>query len=389
MSALLNENEIITGLIDKLYTSCMEARNRGLQIFEAKEYDDKKLRNCLNNKENIFEVDNQFKSNYFVKRALQPKDIRMLVGSYHEQIASIKITDTCGHIPYVIGQADFIATFALKDGQKLHFLVKGGFDDQIKQLINKLPEENLEVVSKKCKRTSKQPKSPQFWAEDWEEETVAKSHYDKISDDFMKQRFEDNVLPLAKGKEKLIIMDIGGGKGRLASKLIDILIKHQVPFKYILIEPASSQCETATKQFQERYPEKMHSGDIEVINLTLADFSTSEEYANYCGEVDAIILSGGPINEEIVWMNEAQENFSRIQPLLSENGLIIAAGLSPLHFTRKDFTEKYGLEVVGTVKRNPAQSSYQRDELHQCYVIKNSPNHALEASADTKKGMMT
>ncbi|WP_131782855.1 hypothetical protein [Legionella gresilensis] len=381
MSTSLDNDSLIAQTIDELYKICMEAHDKGLKILESKEYDAEALRACLQNKEKIFEVDNEFKLNPFVRKSLQLRDIRMLVGAYHPQIDSIKVTETYGNIKYITEDAKFILTLTLKDGQKIHFFVKSGLENQVKLLINRLPEDNLEVVCRKHVRLNAKLKSSEFWSQYNWEEGVEKYYYDKISDGFMKQRFEENVLPLAQQNQKLVIMDIGGGKGRLASKLIDVLLERRIPFKYILIEPALSQCEVATKLFQENYPEQMNQKDVEVINSTLEEFANSNrEYDEYCGKVDAIILSGGPINLEIVGYDLAEEHLEYMQPLLGEHGLIIASGYSPLHFRKKDFKEEYGLEVLGTVKRLSSAGSSERDELHQCYIIKNRPVDIPEAS---------
>nr|HAT8714773.1 hypothetical protein [Legionella jordanis] len=370
MSSNLENEDLIANAITTLYESCMQAHRQGHPLFQAKDYDLDDLAEALAGPEPIVEVDNQFKLNQVIQKYLVSKAIRMNVADYHPQIDAIKVTDV-SHIN-MVSQANCILSLEFKSGEKKHFFIKTGFEDEIRVLINRLPEENLEVVSKKQKRSTAAPKPKQFWSENWEEESQTKMHYDKINDDIILEKFEGYVLPLAQTHKRLCIMDVGGGKGRLGSKLIDSLINHQIPFKYILLEPAVIQCDAANYQFQRKYPVELQNKDIEIINLTLENFVTTEDYQKYQGGVDALILSGGPINQEIVWLKEAEENLSRLTPLLADQGIIIATGLSPLHFTGKDFAEKYDLQVLGTIKRRPTRNPYLRGDLHQCYVLQNS-----------------
>lgn len=363
------KNTLITDAIAILYKACMEVHNQGRQLFGAQSYEGSILRERLNNEDTIIEVDNGFKLNIHVQKAIRAfnsKATQMDVSAYnYEDVTAIKLTEFSGNI-YGISDAYYLLTFQFKQGQSKHFFCK---DDTLEApltvLLNNLPEEHLELVSKKQFRTQAVPYLRDFWKTNWEQNEV-KTYYE-TSDNFIKDKFVLNILPLAHKHERLIIMDVGGGKGRLAEKLITLLIEEKTPFKYLLIEPDVSQWEIARQRLAQYV-----DADIEVINATVNDFSELEQYREYSQNINGIILSGGPINEKIVRLEDAEKNLQQLLPLLADNGIIIATGLSPVFFTKKDFTNKYNLDVLSTVKRT-SDRSFGSDNLFQCYVMKKTP----------------
>lgn len=369
MANQFEKNMLITDAIETLYKTCMEAHNQGRQLFGAQSYEGSTLRNVLNNNNSIIEVDNGFKLNIHVQTAIRSfntKATQMDVSSYnYEDVSAIKLSEFSGNIQGVC-DAYYLLTFQFKNNEKRHFFCKdAALESSIDVLLDNLPEEHLELISKKQFRTKEVPYLRDFWKTNWETSEV-KTYYE-TSDTFIKDKFVTNILPLAHEYECLTIMDVGGGKGRLAEKLINLLIDEKTPFKYLLIEPDVSQWEIA----RERLTLYADSG-VEVINASVNDFSTLEQYREYTKKVNGIILSGGPINEKIVKMEDAEKNLVQLLPLLADNGIIIATGLTPVFFTKKDFTNKYNLVVLSTVKRT-SERSFGSENLFQYYVIKKPP----------------
>ncbi|CAM4407112.1 MAG: hypothetical protein LEGION0403_FIIPPAGN_00907 [Legionella sp.] len=361
-------NHLIPNAVQNLYTLCMDVHHKNPCLSGAKNYDLATLRTAIAQYDTIIEIDNEFKLNQYVQNALRPdhqKSIRLDVAAYHDEISLLKITEFEGVIAGV-SEASYCITFEFKKGlPKKHFFCKAhNFDESIKLLINNIAEEDIEVISKKQFRIQAKPLTTLFWQSNWEYAEI-ESHYDEVSDVFMREKVEQYILPLAKKDTPLVLIDVGGGKGRLAIKLIDRLIQEKIPFKYIFIEPDSSQYATAQIKF-ESYAEQ----NIEGINTTLEGFSKTEEYKECYQKVHGIILSGGPINENIVDRVDAEKNLRRLIPLLSTHGIILASGLSPVLFTKKDFVEQYHLNVLGTSKRNPSMYPVLPDSLYQCYVLK-------------------
>ena len=362
-----DRNHLISNAIQYLYALCMDVHQKNSCLSGTKNYNVAKLKTAIAQYGTILEIDNEFKLNQYVQNALRPAhqtSTHLDVAAYHDEISVLKITEFEGMITEV-SEASYYITFEFKKAcAKKHFFCKAeDFDESIKLLINNIPEENIEVISKKQFRTQVKPLTTLFWQSNWESAEV-EAHYDEVSDVFMVEKFAQYILPLAQKNTPLVLMDVGGGKGRLALKLIDRLIQEQAGFKYIFIEPDSSQYATAQINFA---PYAQY--DIEVINMTVESFSKSDDYKKYCKKVRGIILSGGPINENIVTRVDAEKNLERLLPLLSTHGIMLASGLSPVLFTKKEFEEKYHLNVLGTSKRTPSMYSVIPDSLYQCYVL--------------------
>lgn len=376
MANQFEKNILITDAIEILYKTCLEAHNQGRQLLGAQSYEGSTLRDALNNNNSIIEVDNGFKLNIHVQTAIRSfntKATQMDVSAYHyEDVSAIKFTEFCGNIQGVCA-AYCLLTWQFRNGEKRYFFCKDdALELAIDVLLDNLPEEYLELISKKQFRTKEVPYLRDFWKTNWEKNEV-KIYYE-TSDTFIKDEFVTNILPLANDNahDSLIILDVGGGKGRLAEKLINLLIEAKISFKFLLIEPDVSQWKIA----QERLTQYSDLG-VEVINASVNDFSMLEQYGEYINRVNGIILSGGPINEKIVKMEDAEKNLTQLRPLLADNGIIIATGLTPVFFTKKDFTNKYYLDVLSTVKRT-SERAFGSDNLFQCYVMKKTPTQDLE-----------
>lgn len=295
---------------------------------------------------NIVLVDNRFKllttfdDNMFspdVHKANVTK--QLFVGSWHDEILSIKYSDLSNlkvpHIPV----SSLLVRIKLKNKQKFVFLVRKDENNEIRNQLQRLGEmldgNSIEVSKSKAVRLYN--RWPYDWNEEWEMIPAVHDHYIKQSDPLFLQKFEQYISGLYKPGEELLILDIGAGKGRLAEKLIMLAQSSNIPLHYIMLEPEKYQCdiiEERVNRLRETYGEQFVC-QVTIINSTMEDFSRLELGKSYFGKIDGIISSGGPLNEFIVDFFNGHYNLGIVNELLKEKGVLLASGLTPLHFTRK------------------------------------------------------
>ena len=169
-------------------------------------------------------------------------------------------------------------------------------------------------------------------------------------------------------KHPLIILEIGGGKGRLAIKLLTRAVERNIPIKYFFLEPDKSQCDIAAEQFssfKEKYTHKSNFS-FYIINSTLND-APDTFFEEFSGKIHGIISCGGPLNARIVSYEEGCVNLALIKEFLIPQGKLLCAGLTLGLFTKNDFI-KNDFKVLKTVHRiiNTELGAYSIQQNYVC-----------------------
>lgn len=239
----------------------------------------------------------------------------------------------------------------------------------IKKLMKEIPENNLELVLRKHYRSTIKPYESDFWSGIWGKNPGMEARYDNWIDFMTLKAYASHVISENKN-QKLVVVDAGGGKGRLAKKLITATLKAHVNLDYFLIEPDSLQCEIAEKNLG---PFKKLA-NIEIIKSTIEDFFTSDLAKQLKGNVNVVISSGGPINAFIVSIDEAERNMLNLREIMHPHGVFIAVGQTELLLKKKDLEKKYGFTVLNSairqVNEDPYDASEENIDLTQCYILK-------------------
>jgi len=292
----------------------------------------------------ILKVDKQFKSQ--LSSIKQSSGISIIsTEEHHPEISQLKIK----YLDNIPGsnETGFLVRFIVKgSGKKVYFYVSDSTDDrydpnnyckQIDNLKRSAPIEKLETTLSKIQRQSANVFPLEKWGDDWEEGRRNQAVYNCTSDPMILKNLDTYVFPNINGDRELIILDIGGGKGRLAEKIIHSAQQKDIKVYYILLEPIASQVNKAKERFskiQELYKDRLI---IQVIVSTLENFTKQDCYHKYVGAVDCIISSGGPLNMSIVTQSDAQKNLAVMHGLLTKDGKIIVNGLTHTLVNKKDF----------------------------------------------------
>lgn len=289
----------------------------------------------------------------------------------------------------------FLITLETEKKQKETYIVSPKslaaqkIDAPLQELIDNIPSTELvERITKKAARGKKKILDSTFWDSGWEKNSTHNIYYTKINDPLIKKTFETeflNKIPdepnLSRSKTGYVVCDVGGGTGRLGLHLISAALDKGINLNYILIEPSREEYVTAVQNIKDFFSENGSEENIENIYVHLFHGTLQEFYEkniNYYGQVNCVISSGGPLNEQIVTMPMAKENLTFMTNLLAPQGTLIASGLSLLLLKNRDFAEA-GLTVLKTAEKiKPSDLSsmsleQQYLKFRPCYVSRKPP----------------
>lgn len=263
-----------------------------------------------------------------------------------------------------------------KQGKKIHYIAKNKqeLNEAFRALRLKLPIEQIEEKLKRYYRLRAKPHPSSFWSKEWALDKYclpysAPGGIDTVTVDTFRSYMTDRALSEA------VVLDVGGGKGRLANKIVLEATRMGIDLKYILIEPDLSQCEDAWSLL------KSYS-QVQVFHGTLQDFMARphdkelQEPFGECpvedqslkGRVDLIISCGGPLNNQVVSYDTAYTNACDYLTMLSLGGAVIATGLTSLLLSKKNL-ESIGFQVEHCVAVKRNQTISESTTYHPAYVM--------------------
>lgn len=263
-----------------------------------------------------------------------------------------------------------------KKVQKTHYIAKNKHElnDAFRALRLQLPIQQIEEKLKRYYRLRAKPHPSSFWGKEWglDKYTTpysAPGGIDAVTVDAFCNHMTHKALSAA------LVLDVGGGKGRLADKLLREAQRMGIELHYILIEPDLSQCEAA-EALLKTYPQVL------VFHGTLQDFRTSLNDKGFedelrqarfdeqrvKGGVDLIISCGGPLNNQVVSYDTAYTNACDYLAMLAEGGAVIATGLTSLLLSKKNL-ESIGFQVENCVAAKRNQTISESTTYHPAYVM--------------------
>lgn len=317
----------------------------------------------------IARVDSRFKQ--VASRNIRPFSIIFQLNSYHNELQHLKITHFDSWL-YSTLQSEYLLNFKFQNGDSQYYFVSQCYPE-LTELLNcirqHMPAANIERIGKKAYRESCEPFQKNYWSEvennkehEWDREPIHAKYYEEINDPIILSRFKAE-LQYTQKQNGLTLLDVGGGKGRLAEKLLVYAQQAGVKIHYLLLEPDEYQCAEAMKRLEQldaKYEAKKLF-TYSLINSTLEEFNDYE----YSSQIDIIISSGGPLNRQVVSMDVAQQNLRKIYELLAVGGKLIATGYSALLVTAKTFA-KYGFEIESKVDRSFTRNEYPYVSCYEC-----------------------
>lgn len=398
-------NESQAQELDYLLSLCKRNCENNNSPFETpKKYQTHRINDFLSklqeNARHVICVDKNFK-HHFTSHITTKKSH---IYSYPNESSRIKITKLLSK-ENILFNSGLLITAENVNGKKINYFVSAkapcyvDIFDQIERIQKITQPEYFEDAFKKQFKTT-QPFSSNFWGKakkgsNWDADIMHEEHYESISDPMLVKVFKKNIFSLANGKKELTIVDAGGGKGRLASKLLKAAQEAAPPYRviYILIEPDKYQCKIAQKNLAElkkNYGSKFVSS-FKVINSTMEDFAKSSDFTRkYKNRVDGIVSSGGPLNAQVVSFEAALHNLKIMQNLLKPGGQLVATGLSPVMLTKKIFQrEGFTVHQTSAVPEN-YNPEIMRNKFLQCYVCEKQPpsnEHLFAKSKQMKKNI--
>lgn len=237
--------------------------------------------------------------------------------------------------------------------------------DKLNYLASILPENYVEKYESKFNRRCTAVLDKSFWAPggQWSIVRAFEKTYDEKIDPMVEKAFIKLLKNLSKDSES-IVLDIGGGRGRTAHKLLTLADELEYQLDYTIVEPDRYQCSIAKERLG------VDCLPCTVINQTLQEFKDSPEFAKYRGKTKIIISSGGTLNIQVVSYEGAVSSLNIMKELLAADGNIIATGVSPLALTRKEM-EGNGFRLfssLSSVDYKPGQADQLRYQ-HQLYMM--------------------
>lgn len=319
--------------------------------------------------------------NYFYVPKVMSISLKPVVLNFSESLQKsgyvrIKINEFNNDALETIGvknPPNYLVTMIKKE-QRLYCFVRGNVAESIQEIINNA--ELLGLIEYQVNKefiNRERIASSNYWNSDWDKAETVGLYYDTINDPMIFEAFVDSGLPLANKlatNESFVVLDIGAGKGRLAAKLIPYIKEEGIALHYIFVEPDPLQVAIAKENLSSLIGEGCQ---ITFIQSTIEDLSLSHK-------AHCIISSGGPLNAMVVSLEEAKANIKKCQELLLSDGVIIAAGHTPVQVKGKHF-EQQGLEMVSYAKssfipKKYSSNSYLQESkakcsffgYYQCYV---------------------
>ena len=282
---------------------------------------------------------------------------------------------------------NYYVSITTGDNEKLKFTIKDEAkltpSHLVTYLIENCPTQFIEVVIPKRLRCQSSPLSSEKWATMYRHNSAVTRYYSEVNDPLL---LKSVSKALRFQPEVPVILDVGGGRGRVAKQVLQLPTIQATGCHYILLEPSSSEIRVARKALRQLVEESKSSIQITYIN----DIASTEVLDGFQEKVNLIISSGGPLNEQIVELGEAKTIANDLSACLAENGILISSGLTYNLLNRKDL-ESLGLRVSNTTVRETSQALFTFDkgmvkqftqepktELLQLYVARKPKQNLLQ-----------
>ncbi|KTC99166.1 class I SAM-dependent methyltransferase [Legionella erythra] len=259
-----------------------------------------------------------------------------------------------------------------KQGQKIHYIAKNKqeLNEAFRALRLQLPIKQIEEKLRRYYRLRAKPHPSSFWGKEWGLDKYclpysAPGGIDTVTVDTFRSYMTDRALSEA------VVLDVGGGKGRLAAKIVLEAARMGIDLKYILIEPDLSQCEAAWSLLKSCSQVRVFHGTLQDFMSRPEDKALEEglvENQSLKGRVDLIISCGGPLNNQVVSYETAYTNACDYLTMLSFGGAVIATGLTSLLLSKKNL-ESIGFQVERCVAAKRDQTISESTTYHPAYVM--------------------
>lgn len=274
------------------------------------------------------------------------------------------------------------------DGKKCRMVVKDDSQLSVPNLITEFlkecPTDRLEVVVPKTLRMHSQPLPSGQWAEMYHDNDGAVTkYYQNVNDPILIPEVE-KALKERHFREKPLILELGGGRGRVAEQILALSLIKKLGCQYVLVEPCADEIHIAKKLLHE----SCHKLGIEnmVDIITIHAKASPKVLSNFYGKADLVISSGGPLNDQIVSLEEASQTAEQAFRCLVPSGRLLSVGLTFNLLSKKDY-ERYGFEVTNMSSRVTSDDFFdlnkglaekrQKTELLQLYSMRKPQKKSL------------
>lgn len=267
-----------------------------------------------------------------------------------------------------LGPTDCMLYFTFKSHDQRHeFLLRDKMAniivDKFNLLASLLPRNCVEKYQPKLHRSCRRAHDDSYWSPTGEWSIcpdIEKTYQEKI-DPLVECEFT-KFLDTRNNAQSITVLDIGGGKGRTAEKLLKLAASRGYKLDYTIIEPDKAQCDIART--------RVADFSCTVYQGTLQAFKDSESLAKFCGKTEVIISSGGTLNSQVVNSETAAASLATMKQLLSPTGRIIATGISPLTMTSKEMKAKgFGFFTTFPPFQYTQGQKDQLRDVKQLYVM--------------------
>ena len=348
--------------------------------WDVKLFQDTPVARALSLEEGMVEV--PIKTKKASNSIISPKNLVVHLEKYDEYLSYIKLNTFIDLAKTNLRSLpDFVITMINKNNERRQFFIK---DKKIVNLINNIKDLSIELgiaeytITKYNIENLNKEVYPIFaWDFNWDDHNTYGLWYNKVNDPMLIECFQQTVMPILKKSEDgaVTILDVGGGKGRLAKKLIEEVVKFNISVNYILLEP-SNQIEIARKNLKAL--EDNEKCKISFIKSLLKDIDKGIK-------AHCVISSGGPLNINVVSREQALSHLNIIKKTLLPQGVLIATGQTPLVVKAKHFN-KVGLDVISYITPSITPPGYEQNNFirkaeicgffgnYQRYVCKLSEN---------------
>jgi len=154
-------------------------------------------------------------------------------------------------------------------------------------------------------------------------------------------------------QKRLTILDIGGGRGRLAEKILEKLPEK---VKEMVILDKSTSAYKAARQVVRKFPEQLKVKQMDVVEEKLTQ------------EADVVILSG-VLQHTVLSLSNAQAVLINCHSILRNGGYLIIASRADAIFTAYSF-EQLNLKVLNKTLSYPSTEKPERSfRTHSFYVL--------------------
>lgn len=291
------------------------------------------------------------------------------VDSFSKDLSAIKINQFSEERPPVNLRNMYILTFIYKIGRREYYIVKNNNElikmiDDLRKLGSLMNIVEYSISKGMIQSCDRMIFDVEYWGKyQWETADTHGIYYDKVNDPLVLDQFTKLVLPMQnenKSDKPLVVVDMGGGKGRLADKLISSAIYANVNIHYVLVEPCLPQV-TLAKEKLKKYNDAKKC-KIEVVHSTIEEFAPTDK-------AHCVISSGGTINMNVASRKKAIENVNNLSILLKPDGILIATGQTAIVPKSKHF-KAAGMKVLSYAVPCPTPVGYEKHSFLEIAKVK-------------------